>query len=92
MLFRSLETPSVRGVVNAMAPAPVTNREFSMALARALHRPCWVPVPGFALKLLFGEMSRVILESQRVVPRRTQELGYTFERPALDAALAACFE
>jgi len=87
----ALESAAVRGPVNAMAPEPVTNREFSKSLARALHRPCWIPVPAFMLKLMFGEMSRVILESQRVVPRRTLELGYKFEQPGLDAALRSCF-
>lgn len=92
-VFRwALETPSIRGVVNATAPLPVTNREFSKALAKALHRPCWFPVPGVLLKLLFGQMSRVILESQRVVPRRTLELGYRFQRPELADALASCFQ
>lgn len=88
----ALENPAVSGVVNAMSPTPATNREFSKALARALRRPCWFPVPAFLLKLLFGEMSRVILESQRVEPHRTLELGYKFQRPDLDAALASCFE
>lgn len=88
----ALENPAVNGVVNAMSPTPATNREFSKALARALRRPCWFPVPAFLLKLLFGEMSRVILESQRVEPRRTLELGYKFQRPDLDAALASCFQ
>lgn len=88
----ALQNGHVTGAVNAMAPTPVTNREFSKALARTLHRPCWAPVPAFMLKLLFGEMSRVILESQRVVPTRTLELGYKFARADLDAALLACFQ
>lgn len=88
----ALENQQVSGVVNAMAPVPVTNREFSKALARALRRPCWAPVPGFMVRLLFGEMSRVILESQRALPTRTLALGYTFQRPDLLPALNDCFQ
>jgi NAD dependent epimerase/dehydratase family enzyme len=73
--------------VNATAPEPVTNREFSRALGRALGRPAVVPVPGLALRLLFGEMAQVVLSGQRALPRRTQELGYRFAHPRLDQAL-----
>ena len=75
------------GPVNSCAPEPVTNAEFSRALGRALHRPAVMPVPSFALRLLFGEMAAVITASQRVVPKRALELGYRFRHDRLDDAL-----
>ena len=75
------------GAVNATAPHPVTNREFSKALGRALHRPAIAPVPGFAVKLLFGGMAKLVLEGQHALPRRTSELGYRFRHPQVDDAL-----
>jgi hypothetical protein len=75
------------GPVNATAPNPVRNSEFTRLLAHALHRPAILPVPGFALKLLFGEMACVILGSQRVLPARAQRDGYRFQYPDLAGAL-----
>jgi uncharacterized protein (TIGR01777 family) len=75
------------GAVNACAPDPATNAEFTRALGRALHRPAVVPVPEFALKVLFGEMASVVTASQRMVPRRALELGYEFRHPQLDEAM-----
>jgi uncharacterized protein len=75
------------GPVHATAPDPVPNREFSKALGRALHRPAIVPVPAFALKLLYGGMSKLVLEGQNAIPRRATELGYRFRHPQLDEAL-----
>jgi uncharacterized protein len=77
------------GPFNASAPEPATNREFARALGRALHRPAVVPVPGLALRLLFGEMSSVLSASQRMVPRQALRLGYRFRYPELDEALRA---
>ena len=77
------------GPVNATAPEPVTNREFSKALGRALHRPAVLPTPGIAIKALYGDMAVIVTAGQRVVPRRTLELGYAFRYPELDAALRA---
>jgi uncharacterized protein (TIGR01777 family) len=76
------------GAVNATAPHPVTNDEFTRRLAAALHRPAIFPVPTFALKLLFGEMSEVLLDSQRVLPAAAQAAGFRFRYPELSAALA----
>jgi uncharacterized protein (TIGR01777 family) len=85
----ALTNASVSGVLNGTAPGTITYREFSDALGRAMHRPSWLPVPGFLLRLLYGEMaSAVLLKGQRVVPRRTQELGFTFRYPTIDEALA----
>jgi uncharacterized protein (TIGR01777 family) len=76
-----------RGPVNGAAPEPVTNRQFSKALGRALHRPAFAPVPGFAVRLLYGEMATIVTNGQRAVPRRAQALGFRFSHPALDEAL-----
>jgi uncharacterized protein (TIGR01777 family) len=80
------------GPINATAPEPVTNRELSRALGRALHRPAVAPVPGAAIKLLYGEMAQVVTTGQRAVPARPLELGYGFAHPDLDEALRAALE
>jgi uncharacterized protein (TIGR01777 family) len=78
----------VSGTVNSTAPNPVTNREFSKAIGRALGRPASVPVPGFVLDLKFGaEFGRVLRGGQRVMPRRALDLGYKFRHPRIDGAL-----
>jgi uncharacterized protein len=77
------------GAVNACAPLAVTNAEFSRALGRALHRPAVLPVPAVALRLLYGDMSSVVLDSQRMVPARALGLGYRFRHEAVDEALGA---
>lgn len=88
LILWALDNERVSGVVNATAPQPVTNREFSKALGRALGRPAVVPVPGFVLDLKFGgEFGKVLRGGQRVVPQRALELGYEFEHPDLDEAL-----
>lgn len=75
------------GAVNGTSPNPATNADFTKALGRALHRPAFIPVPGFGLKLLFGEMSQILLEGQRAVPKKLQFAGYEFKYPNLDDAL-----
>jgi uncharacterized protein (TIGR01777 family) len=77
-----------RGPVNATAPNPVRNRDFARALGHALDRPAVLPVPGFALRLLFGEMAGILLTGQRAVPAAAQERGYAFKHPELAGALA----
>lgn len=84
----ALEDGRYAGPVNAAGPEETTNRTFTRALGRALHRPAVVPVPAFALRLLFGEASATMLSSQRARPARLQELGFRFAFPTLDAALA----
>jgi uncharacterized protein len=78
-----------QGPVNATAPEPVTNRAFSKALGRALRRPALAPVPGLAVRLLYGEMAEIVTTGQRVIPGRAQEHGYAFSHPDLDEALRA---
>lgn len=75
------------GPVNLTAPQPVTNADFSRALGRALGRPTVLPVPGFGLRLLFGEMAQVITEGACVVPKRLLTLGFEFSQPSIDRAL-----
>lgn len=77
------------GPVNATGPRPVSNAEFSKALGRALHRPAVLPIPGFALKALYGGMAKLVLEGQNALPRRATELGYSFLHPDLDEALGS---
>jgi len=73
--------------VNATAPNPVRNIEFTRELGAALHRPAIFPVPAPALRALFGEMASVLLASQRVLPKAAEAAGYTFAFPELGAAL-----
>jgi uncharacterized protein (TIGR01777 family) len=80
------------GALNATAPNAVTNRDFTRALARALHRPAPFPVPAFAVSALLGEGAFVITEGQHVLPARTTATGYTFRYADLDAALAAALK
>ena len=82
-----MEHASAAGAFNVCAPEPVTNAEFVRTLAGVLNRPYWLPAPAFALKLVLGEMSTLVLDGQKVVPARLQELGFRFTYPELDAAL-----
>jgi uncharacterized protein len=75
------------GPVNATAPEPVTNRELSKALGRVLHRPAVLPVPGMALRLLYGEMSGIVTTGARVLPAKALVLGYEFRHSRLEEAL-----
>jgi len=89
ILLWALDDDQVSGTVNGTAPEPVTNKEFSKALGRAVKRPAIAPVPGLVLDLKFGkEFGHVLRGGQRVYPKRTQELGYSFKHPQLDEALA----
>jgi uncharacterized protein len=89
ILVWALDNAAVSGVVNATAPNPATNKDFSRALGRALGRPAVLPLPGFVLDLKFGsEFGQVLRGGQRVVPKRTEELGYEFRFPGLDEALS----
>jgi NAD dependent epimerase/dehydratase family enzyme len=85
-----MENAAVHGAVNVVAPHPVTNAEFTRVLARVLHRPAFLTVPPFALRLLLGEMAdEMLLAGQRAVPRVLQESGYQFLYTDLSAALTA---
>ena len=83
-----IATDTLQGPVNAVAPAPVTNREFTRALGRALRRPAWAPVPGFVLRIALGQMAEeLLLASARAEPRRLLSTGFRFGDAEIDAAL-----
>jgi uncharacterized protein (TIGR01777 family) len=87
MFAAAIEQETWNGPVNATAPNPVTNRELSNALGRALHRPALLPVPAAALKALYGEMAEIVTTGQRVLPAKALVLGYRFRHPDLQEAL-----
>ncbi len=87
MICAALQDERWAGPINGTAPEPVSNRELSHALGRALHRPSLLPVPGFALGLLYGEMAEIVTTGARVLPAKPLVLGYEFRHPALDEAL-----
>jgi len=89
MYLAALEDERWSGPLNATAPDPVSNRELSRSLGHALHRPALVPVPGAALRLLYGEMAEIVTGGARVMPARPLVLGYEFVQPRLEQALAA---
>jgi uncharacterized protein (TIGR01777 family) len=89
LYLRAIDDPTWSGAYNGSAPEPVTNKAFSKALGKAIHRPAFSPVPAFAIKLLYGEMSEIVTEGQRAVPARALAGGYTFKHPELDEALAS---
>jgi uncharacterized protein (TIGR01777 family) len=86
-MVHAVNSPSLRGAVNATAPEPVRNVDFTRMLAAALHRPALLPVPGFALKLALGGFASVLLEGQRVVPNALVADGFGFNFPNLESAL-----
>lgn len=90
MILYLIENQQASGPINATAPNPEINRNFSRALGKVLHRPSWMPVPGFMLRLGLGDMADMLLTGQRVVPAAAQKLGFEFRFPNLPEALQAC--
>jgi uncharacterized protein (TIGR01777 family) len=89
----AIDRTEVNGPLNLTAPAPVTNREFSAALARVLHRPALAPAPAFMLRLALGEMAdALILSGQRVLPAKATRDGFQFRYPDLDSALRQIYQ
>jgi len=88
LLLHAANTATLTGAMNATAPNPVTNADFTRALGAALHRPAVFPVPALALRLGFGEFAQVLLASQRVVPRVALASGFVFKHPEIQEALA----
>jgi uncharacterized protein len=86
-LVYAVDTAAASGPINVTAPNPATNAQLSTVLGRVLHRPAVLPVPGFAVKLLYGEMAEVVTTGVRARPARLQQLGYPFAHPELEAAL-----
>ena len=82
-----IKHPEISGPVNVCSPNPVKNKDLAKALGRALHRPSFMPAPAFMIKLVLGEFGSVILEGQRVLPRRLLKEGFTFQYPDIDKAL-----
>jgi hypothetical protein len=88
----AIAEPRVSGPVNATAPVPVTNAEFTRALGRALRRPAVLPAPPFGLRLLLGEMAdALLLSGQRAVPAKAEQAGFDFEFRRVDDALGDLF-
>ncbi|HWH77127.1 MAG TPA: TIGR01777 family oxidoreductase [Candidatus Binatus sp.] len=90
LILHIVDNPQASGAINATAPNPVQNKEFSQTLARVLRRPCFFSVPGFALKMTLGDMADMLLTGQRVVPAAAEKLGFEFHLPHLEEALQAC--
>jgi uncharacterized protein len=84
-----LKTPNVSGPVNAVAPEAVTMNRFCAELGRIIHRPSWLPVPGFALSMALGELGTLMSTGQRVTPAKALSGGYAFHYPKLEPALRA---
>ncbi len=82
-----IEQPAEAGAFNLTSPRPVTNAEFSRLLGQEMRRPAWFPVPGFMLRLALGELATTVLDGQRALPRRLQQLGFEFRFPQVSAAL-----
>jgi len=87
LLLHAAMTQDLHGPINGVSPHPVTNREFTKTLATAVNRPAFFPVPGSILRLVLGEFASVLLDSQRVLPEKTMQHGYTFIYPELNQAL-----
>ncbi len=87
LLLFALENEQVCGPLNAAAPEPQTNRDFSQTLGTVMGSSAWLPVPGFALRIALGQVAAMLTEGQRVIPRKAQDLGYQFKYPTSEQAL-----
>jgi uncharacterized protein (TIGR01777 family) len=92
MSMRFLMDHGAGGIYNLSAPHPVTNAQFSNLAGRYLHRPNYLPLPGFVLKLIMGEKATLALHGQRAIPRHLVEAGYSFKFPELEAALQSLLQ
>jgi uncharacterized protein len=88
LFLLALDNAGAKGSINGTAPNPVTNRDFGKTLGRVLHRPSFVWTPSLALRIVLGEVASVVATGQRVLPKRALELGYSFQHPMLETALA----
>jgi uncharacterized protein (TIGR01777 family) len=89
IVLASIDEQQWQGAINATAPEPQRNGDFSKALGRALHRPSLLPVPAIGLKLMYGEMAEIVTTGARVLPAKALVLGYEFRYPTIDEALTA---
>ncbi len=92
VFLAALDDSHLDRVINATAPRPVRNKEFSKCLARSLHRPCLFPVPPFMLRLMFGEVAFVVTGGQKVLPRRLEQAGFAFQFADCQAAMNDLFQ
>jgi uncharacterized protein len=88
LIIKALTDSTVAGVLNGTAPNPVSMGELCQELGNIIQRPSWLPVPGFALELLLGEASKLVLEGQNVKPQKTEATGFRFQYPTVKAALS----
>lgn len=82
-----IDHPAASGAFNVTSPNPVTNREFGRTIARVMGRPFWMPVPAFALKLAFGEVSEILLDGWLIMPKRLLDMGFNFRYPDAESAV-----
>ena len=82
-----IENSKATGVYNLTAPHPLQNREFGKTLGKVLNRPSWIPIPKFAMEAIFGEVATVVVDGQRVLPKKLQALGFQFQYTDLEPAL-----
>ena len=87
IILLCLDNRNAQGPFNGTAPNPVTNREFSKALGRVLHRPSFMKTPWLPLRMMLGEVANIITTGQRVIPQKAMALGYSFRFPDVEAAL-----
>jgi len=87
LYIHAVKDGSVRGPVNGTAPNPVINKDFTKAFAAALHRPAFLPIPYFGLRVLFGEFAKILFASQRVLPTVAERTGFKFQYPDIGPAL-----
>lgn len=87
LILQALTHSELEGVLNATAPQPVRMVELCQALGETLHRPSWLPVPAIALEMLLGDGAKVVLEGQKVLPKRTESAGFHYKYPTVTQAL-----
>jgi len=87
IILWGIDNESATGIYNGVAPAPLTNHEFTKALGKALHRPTVLPAPSPFVKLMLGELSTLLLSGQRVVPQKLLDSGFKFTYPDINSAL-----
>ena len=90
-LIFTIETPSIRGIVNAVSPYPSFNSEFSEILGKVLGQPVWLTIPAFAMKMIYGEGAQVLLEGQKVLPEKLLQAGFRFKYPTIQNALVQIY-
>jgi NAD dependent epimerase/dehydratase family enzyme len=86
-----LENPSVEGIVNAVAPYPSYNAEFSDKLGKVLGQPAWFTIPAFVMNMIYGEGAQILLEGQKVLPEKLLNAGYLFKYPSIQSALVQIY-